>query len=651
MVNRVDEEKIQHSLLKKQIEKAKRSFSDNSVQYLLSLVDQAYQDSDKERRLTEHTMQVMSDEVMEANHDLAAQAQELKQSHERYMLAAEAANDGLWDWDLKTDKVYFSSRWLDMLGLLHEDGFDTIDAWFNLIHPDYVDFVDEAIKNHVAGRSERIEVEYKIRHASGRYIWALARGLASRDEKGEVVRVAGSQTDITLRKQYEESLYKAAFHDELTGLANRALFIERLNQVIQKSKRPGEKASALLFLDLDRFKYINDSLGHEIGDEVLKVVAKTLKFATRGSDVVGRLGGDEFTVLLDPIDNIDEARHVAERVLRELNRPYEIAGKEIHIASSIGLTLIDDQLPDPNSILRNADLAMYEAKNRGKARLVIFDNSQHDKLLWRMQIETDLRYFVARKALEVYYQPLIDLKTGHIFAFEALLRWNHPRKGFISPEIFIPIAEEVGLIGQIGQTVLETVRDQVKEWKDQFGDENTPSIGVNMSVRQIMDQQYYDTIFETLTNMGDLKDYIHLEVTESVIMADSNLIKQRLQSLRDLGITLSIDDFGTGYFSLSYLHTFPLEILKIDREFISTMIEDSKVERLVATIIGLAQDLGLKTVAEGIETDEQMTLLQHLKCDYGQGYLFSRPMTKEDATKFLQSHAEFANVGKSLIGS
>lgn len=252
MVSQIDEERFQHTLLKKQIEKAKRSSAEDPFAYLLSLVDQAYLDSDKERRISEQTMQVMSEEVMEANHDLANQAQELRQSQERYMLAAAAANDGLWDWDLETDKVYFSSRFRDMLGIPHDQQFDTFENWLDLLHPDYEKIFENEVKKHIAGESDRIEIECKIRLSSGGYIWVLVRGLASRDKSGKALRVAGSQTDITLRKQHEESLFKAAFHDELTGLANRALFIERLNQVIQKSKRPQEKSSALLFIDGSR---------------------------------------------------------------------------------------------------------------------------------------------------------------------------------------------------------------------------------------------------------------------------------------------------------------------------------------------------------------------------------------------------------------
>ncbi|MEB3702032.1 PAS, EAL and GGDEF domain-containing phosphodiesterase [Candidatus Bealeia paramacronuclearis] len=644
MFENIDESRIRHSLLKKQIKKAEKSTFADPFGYFVALVDQAYLDSDKERRLSEHTMEVMSSELIEANHDLRRQAHELTQTQERYLLAAEAANDGLWDWDLMTDLVYYSIRWRDMLGIPQSIALNSIEDWLSRIHPDYQELVRKEIQQHIEGQSEKIQIEYRIQHHQGHYIWALARGLASRDKIGKAVRIAGSQTDITLRKQYEESLYKAAFHDELTGLTNRALFIDRLDQAIQKSRRLGEKKVAVLFLDLDRFKYINDSMGHEIGDEVLKVVANVLRESTRSTDTVGRLGGDEFTVLLDPINDLQEAKIIAERILKKLNQPYKISGKEIHIASSIGLTLLDPNLPDPQSVLRNADLAMYEAKSTGKARLEVFDHSQHEKVIWRMQMESDLRHCVNCDGLEVYYQPLIDLKTGQIHAFETLLRWNHPEKGFISPDLFIPLAEEVGLIGRIGQSVLEKVIAQVRTWIHTMGIKNTPQIGVNISVRQLMDNHYFELIVSTLKKIGGLRHFIYLEITESVIMRDPNLVIERLKKLTALGIKISIDDFGTGYSSLSYLHNFPFDVLKIDREFISAMIKDKRTERLVSTIIGLAKDLDLKIVAEGIETEAQMKKLQELSCDYGQGYYFAKPMEAVNATAFLLNQKAFDSV-------
>jgi diguanylate cyclase (GGDEF)-like protein len=628
-------ESLQHTLLKKQIEKVEKySGPLDPLNYFLSLIDLTYSEADRERRISEHTMRTMADEVMENNQDLMKQAEELKASQERYFLASEAANDALWDWNLQTGKVYYSKRWREMLNIPDDKITDTIEDWFSRIHPDHRKIVKQSIDQHLQGITNKIEIEHQLKTEQNQYLWILVRGLTSQKD-GKVIRIAGSQTDITFRKHYEESLYKSAFHDELTGLANRALFINRLDQVISRTKRLGEKGAAVLFVDLDRFKYINDTLGHEMGDEVLKIVAKVLQNHTRATDTVSRFGGDEFTVILDPIYHLDEAKAIAERILKSLNKSYRITRKEVHIASSIGLTLVTRTMTNAESVLRNADLAMYQAKSGGKSRLEIFDQTQHEKLLLKMQIEADLRYYISRDKLLVFYQPIVDLKTSKVASFEALLRWFHPKRGYISPVQFIPLAEEVGLIGKIGQSVLEKVILQLKAWIDEVGEEDCPHIGVNISVRQLMDDNHFDLIILTLKALGDYCRFIHVEITESVIIKDPDLMIKRLEEITVLGIKISIDDFGIGYSSLSYLHNFPFDTLKIDKEFISGMMIEKKTEQLVKTMITLAKDLNLKTVAEGIENIEQMKKLQELGCTYGQGYYFSLPLRAEDATSIV----------------
>jgi predicted signal transduction protein with EAL and GGDEF domain len=364
-------------------------------------------------------------------------------------------------------------------------------------------------------------------------------------------------------------------------------------------------------------------------------VAKVLQNHTRATDTVSRFGGDEFTVILDPIYHLDEAKAIAERILKSLNKSYRITRKEVHIASSIGLTLVTRTMTNAESVLRNADLAMYQAKSGGKSRLEIFDQTQHEKLLLKMQIEADLRYYISRDKLLVFYQPIVDLKTSKVASFEALLRWFHPKRGYISPVQFIPLAEEVGLIGKIGQSVLEKVILQLKAWIDEVGEEDCPHIGVNISVRQLMDDNHFDLIILTLKALGDYCRFIHVEITESVIIKDPDLMIKRLEEITVLGIKISIDDFGIGYSSLSYLHNFPFDTLKIDKEFISGMMIEKKTEQLVKTMITLAKDLNLKTVAEGIENIEQMKKLQELGCTYGQGYYFSLPLRAEDATSIV----------------
>lgn len=627
--------KIKSALLKQQMDRASNSDADHILQSLLNMVESAYEESNNERRLLENMMEAMSQELMEGNQDLINQAQQLRKSQERYDLAALASNDGLWDWDLETGHLYYSTRWNDMLGMDHDNTLSNIDIWFERVYPEDQNIVKEALVRHLKGLCERFEVEYRLRNEKGQYIWVHTRGLAARDASGRAFRLAGSQTNITYRKEYEASLYQAAFHDELTGLPNRALFLDRLNQTIQRLNRSKNQKAATLFLDLDRFKYINDSMGHDTGDEVLKIVSEVLKKHTRSTDTCSRLGGDEFTLLLDPIESVHEAKKIADRLLKALNKPYTIFGKEIYISSSIGLALVDPDSPDPQSVLRNADLAMYNAKTKGKSRLEIFDTQQHEKVIQRMEMESDLRYALNNDGLCVYYQPIVDLHTGKISGFESLIRWHHPTKGFISPADFIPLAEEVGLIGDIGQFVLTKAVFTLLDWLDNLRIKKCPHISVNISVRQLMDTSQFEKICAILSTLGGKTSFITLEITESVIITDPDLVTRRLKKIKALGVKISIDDFGTGYSSLSYLHNFQFDFLKIDQSFIASMIKDQKSQRLVLSIIGMAQDLNLKTIAEGVETLEQLHILKNLGCPYGQGFLFSKAQEASCVTQLL----------------
>ncbi len=626
---------IEHSLLKRQLDSSFEENLEKMLKKFVGLVDRAYQESDKERHLIEHAMTVMSKELMSLNKNLLDQTKELKKSQERYSLAAKASNDGFWDWDMETGYIEYSPRWREILGLTHEDSLHTLSDWVERAHPDDRVNLRSALHNHLLGLSERVDIEYRIKTNTEKYIWVHTRGLAARDERGRALHISGSQTDITYRKEYEYCLYRAAFHDELTGLSNRSLFLERLDQTLQRLKRPGEKKAAVIFLDLDRFKYINDTMGHEMGDGVLKIVAQVLKNAVRPNDTVARLGGDEFTVLLEPIETLEEAKIISQRVLEHLNQPYTILGKDVHISSSVGLTLIDENITDPQSVLRNADLAMYQAKTTGKARLEVFDQYQHEKLIQKMQMESDIRQAFIKDEFLIYYQPVVDIETKHLFGFEALIRWNHQQLGFISPVEFIPLAEEIGLIGRIGEFVLRKAADQVGSWIDLVGFEKCPHISVNISVRQLLDFHCFENIVALLNSIGEHRRYLILEVTESVIIRDPSLIIARLEIIKNLGTRISIDDFGTGYSSLSYLHSFPFDFLKIDRAFIEGMIIDAKAERLVSTIIGMARDLGLKSVAVGVESQDQLERLKQLSCPYAQGYLFSPALDVVHATNFL----------------
>lgn len=642
----VDKSKIKHLLLKHQVGKAsKEATLEACLDTLLSLVDLSYCESDRERKITEHSMAMMSEEVMEVNSDLMAQTLELVKTQERYALAANAANDGLWDWDIETGDVYYSNRFLETLGLENDASIKSFDLWMNIIHPDDQDHAKWVFKHHLKGDLERIEIEFQLLKGD-EYIWCLSRGLASRDENGRAIRIAGSMTDITAQKQYEAELQRAAFHDDLTGLANRALFINRLEQVIEREKRLGEKPAAVLFVDLDKFKHINDTMGHEFGDAVLKFVAKVIKNSIRACDTVARLGGDEFTILLDSVEDIDDALLTANRLLEQLNRSHRIMDREIHISSSIGLTIIEKSSKTPTTILRNADLAMYHAKSKKSGKVEVFDTTQHQKLLERMETESDLRAVIKNSELDVHYQPIVSLETGQATSLEALVRWFHPQKGFISPAHFIPLAEESGMIGDIGSHVLKTVLNDLKKWVEQFGFDEAVPCGVNLSSIQLMDDFHFAGILKTLGDFSELLPKIRIEVTETAVMTNPELVKERLDQLRGLGIKLCIDDFGTGYSSLSYLHSYSYDVLKIDRSFITMITMDKKLERLVSNIINMSHDLNLEIVAEGIETEEQMLKLKDLGCQKGQGYLFAKAMNRKDATRLIASKSVFEAMAK-----
>lgn len=640
MLRQINLDSIKHNLLKKQVSRAINKDGTSNISSLLSFVDEAYSEHDRERRLTERTMDVMSAELMEANQDLLRQTKELKIEQSRYSLAAEAANDALWDWDLVTGTVYYSPRWHEMLLIPKSQQLNSIEDLYSRMHPDDLPLLKDMIQKHIDGVYPRIEIEFRLKNIMGQYIWVLFRGLARFDEDGNAIRIAGSQTDITIKKQHEAALYKAAYHDELTGIPNRSLFIDRLTQVIKREQHLGEKLSAVLFIDLDRFKYINDTMGHEFGDAVLKNVAQILLNNVRPIDTVARLGGDEFTVLLDSVENIEEAMQIAKRLLLNLNQSYEINGKDVFIASSIGLTVVGSSSISAQNILRNADLAMYEAKSTGKSRLAIFDSQHHQRLLSRMETESELRKAVSKGDLDVHYQPIIDLKTGEIVSFEALMRWFHPQKGYISPAIFIPIAEEVGLIGDMGEEILKKVCRQLEYWLEEVKNRPCPHVAVNISGRQLLDEKYYNQLVGVIKSFK-YNSYLFLEITEGAVITDPTLAIERLTKIKELGVGLCIDDFGTGYSSLSYLYNYPCDILKIDQSFIKLLSCDKKSERLTTSIIGLAQDLGIKTVAEGVETEEQASKLRKLNCDFGQGFYFSKALSKEYATQLILNNRSF----------
>ncbi|SDL31443.1 PAS domain S-box-containing protein/diguanylate cyclase (GGDEF) domain-containing protein [Geoalkalibacter ferrihydriticus] len=545
----------------------------------------------------------------------------LRDSEERYALAARGANDGLWDWDLAAGTIYFSARWNAMLGYAEQGLGSDPQAWFALVHPDDRQGLEAKIAFHLDGTLPHVENEQRLRHRDGTWRWMLTRGIAVRDEEGRPYRMAGSQTDITERKKTEEQLVHDAFHDALTELPNRALFANRVEHAIQAAERRKGFLFAVLFLDLDRFKSINDSLGHFMGDQLLIAVGRRLGEYLRPSDTVARLGGDEFAILLEDIHDGDEAVAVARRIQKDLPQAIEIGGHEVFTSASIGIALSSRGYAQPDQMLRDADLAMYHAKSRGKARYEIFDTSMHDHALEHLQLENDLRRGVERREFRLCYQPVIELAGERLTGFEALIRWHHPSRGVILPTQFIPLAEETGLLPPIGRWVLREACRSFAHWRRLGDGDQALAVSVNLASCEFTPALV--VYIRGLLEEFDLPaDALRLEITERTIMGDPESAAALLAELKDLGVGLQIDDFGTGYSSLGYLPHFPIDTLKIDRSFVAGIDGNKENFEIVRTIIALAKNLDLRVVGEGVESQGELQTLRELNCGFVQGKIY-----------------------------
>lgn len=441
-------------------------------------------------------------------------------------------------------------------------------------------------------------------------------------------------------EESKEHFRHAAFHDGLTNLPNRALLTEHIKLAIERTRTREEVLFAVLFLDLDRFKNINDSLGHIAGDQLLIATARTLETCMRPMDTVARLGGDEFAILLDGLESEAHAIAVAEKIQQALTRPFDLNGHEVFITASVGITLSTGNYSDPENVLRDADTAMYRAKESGKARCEVFDTTMHSHAVALLQLENDLRRAIERNEFRVYYQPIINLTNDEISGFEALVRWHHPERGLVSPLEFISIAEETGLIVDIGRRVLHEACRQMREWELEICT-HPLTLNVNLSGKQFAQPDLVAQVQCILEDTGLKPSHLKLEITESVVMENAEIASSMLMQLCGLGVHLCIDDFGTGYSSLSYLHKFPVKTLKIDQSFVSRIGKNGENSEIVRTINTLANNLGMQVVAEGVETEQQLEQLKSLRCNFGQGYLFSAPLTAEEAAEFIQSHQPF----------
>jgi len=484
-------------------------------------------------------------------------------------------------------------------------------------HRQYRDNLQEQINLIESADRERAEAERLRAEAAERHVRELELANRALEESREHFR-------------------HAAYHDVLTGLPNRLQLTDRLRLAIEQTRRLPGHSFALVFLDLDRFKYVNDSLGHAAGDRLLVAIARRLEAVLRPSDVVARLGGDEFAILLDGLEEDGDAVRVAKRVQEGLDHPFNLNGHEVFTTASVGITLSATGYDQPEHVLRDADTAMYRAKENGKARYEVFDAVMHARAVERLRMENDLRRAVERGAFQVHYQPIVSLATDEVAGFEALVRWERPGGGFVSPSEFIPIAEETGLIVEIGRMVLAESCRQMREWQQQSPANRALTVSVNLSGKQFLQPDLIGQVRRTLEETGLAPHSLKLEITESIMMENAEAASEMLVQLRGMGVQLSIDDFGTGYSSLSYLHRFPVNILKVDRSFVMRMGEGGENSEIVRTILTLASNLGMEVIAEGIETPSQLSQLKGMGCAYGQGYIFSRPVSAERAGALLR---------------
>ena len=557
------------------------------------------------------------------------------ESEQRYKLIAAGSNDGLWDWDLTRNELYASDRWKLMIGLPTDCRVDLMDEWFRHVHVEDLPSLRAALDRHLAGQTTHFEHEYRMCHLDGTFRWMLCRGVAVRDDSGTPVRMAGSQTDITERRRIQDELSHAALHDSLTGLGNRTLFTELLERALGRSRRSSSYGFAVLFVDLDRFKLINDSLGHHVGDRFLVAIGHRIHKYLRPGDALARLGGDEFAILLDAIREPETATTIADRLQDALAEPFHVNGHEIYASASVGIAFGDSRYRSADDLLRDADLAMYRAKALGRSRCQTFDPSMHTSAIQRLTLENELRRAMEREEFEVHYQPIIELETNAVCGFEALVRWVRADGTMTYPSDFIKVAEETGLIVPLTNLVLRQACYQVARWQRVF--DRPLTLTINISSRLFDRPTLVDEVRDAIASSGLLPRTLRLEITESFLLNSSDAVAERLDELRAVPVELYLDDFGTGFSSLSYLHRYRLDALKIDQSFISRIGGVHNDAPIVGSIVTLARELGMGVIAEGVETAQQARQLLALDCPHAQGYLFSRPLSAADAQAFLAS--------------
>ncbi len=546
-----------------------------------------------------------------------------------WKLALESTGDGVWDWNLRTGVEVYSARFLEMYGYTEADVLNLAVDFDNRTHPDDLDRMRRDRQAHFDGTTPSYVNEHRVRCQDGSWKWILSRGMViDRDEQGRPVRMVGTHTDITERKRAEALIWQQANFDALTGLPNRRMLRDRLEQAVRQSRRDGRRL-ALLFIDLDHFKQVNDSLGHERGDQLLVQAAGRLCGCVREVDTVSRFGGDEFTVLLGDLRHAVDADEVARDIVNVLSRPYALDGETAYVSASVGITIYPDDATAIDDLFKHADQALYVAKDAGRNRVSQFTPALEVAAQTRGNLARDLRSALAEGQLHVVYQPVVSLASGAVLKAEALLRWQHPSRGPIGPTIFIPIAESTGLIVEIGDWVFLQAARQARVWRERL--DPGFQISVNKSPIQFANVRGgHDAWFKLLDDLNLPGQSIVVEITEGVLLDASESVDEHLLRLRDAGVSVSLDDFGTGYSSLSYLQRHDIDFIKIDQRFVRGLAPGSRDHTLCKAMIVMAHELGMQVIAEGVETEQQRALLAEAGCDHGQGYLFAQPMPADD---------------------
>ncbi|WP_398306980.1 EAL domain-containing protein [Zoogloea sp.] len=585
----------------------------------------------------------MAEALQSRIQELETTARQLTISEERYALATRAANDGLWDWDILSDKTYFAPRFMEILGLPADAALERKETLLDNIHPEDREAFRLRLIAHLKRESAQLLIEHRIRHADGSYRWILTCGIAVFDTaSNRAIRMAGSISDIHLRKRAEDQLIHDALHDGLTGLANRALFVEHLQNTLRHADRVEGSQFAVLHVNIERFHVVNDSLGYSAGDDLLRLVASRIRTLARPGDVVGRIGGDQFAVLLNDITEAGEAIRFSEKLQTHLAENAELNGHALYPKTRIGVALGSGGFHNAEDLMRDADNAMHRSRSSAESTITVFQSAMHQQVMRDLQLESELRAALRDEQLVAHFQPIVDLGSGLTSGFEALVRWPQASSRQVGPDVFIPLAESLGLVHELGMQMLDQSCRCLRAWRDRGLADDQISISVNLSARQLTQLDLADQIVACIERHGLPPGALKLEITEGTLVTRKELATSQLGKLRAKGLKILIDDFGTGYSSLSYLHSIPCDTIKLDGSFIREIVRDTRLRAIVGASIHLAHELGMSVVAECIETSAQAALLKELHCNYGQGYLFSPALPADKVEAWLTTHSSQA---------